>query len=48
MTQALPVIVGVGGVNSAGRSSSHHATARLLYDVLDEQARSRTWTRCAS
>ncbi|MDP1932758.1 MAG: beta-ketoacyl synthase [Gammaproteobacteria bacterium] len=33
----LPVIIGLGGVNPAGRSSSHHGYRRLLLDVLGEQ-----------
>lgn len=32
--QPLPVIVSLGGINSAGRSSMHHAYARLVEDVL--------------
>lgn len=31
---SLPVIVGFGGINSAGRSGFHHAFMRLVYDVL--------------
>ncbi|HNF09694.1 MAG TPA: hypothetical protein PLX36_10580, partial [Pseudomonadales bacterium] len=32
----LPVIVGFGGINPAGRSSFHHGYRRLVLDVLDE------------
>jgi acetoacetyl-[acyl-carrier protein] synthase len=38
--QPLPVIVSLGGINSAGRSSMHHAYARLVEDVLDAPRRS--------
>ncbi|MFT2110204.1 beta-ketoacyl synthase [Marinomonas sp. 2405UD68-3] len=30
----LPVIVGFGGINSAGRSSSHQAYRRIIFDML--------------
>lgn len=33
----LPVIVGFGGINAAGRSSFHHAFRRLIYQVLNEK-----------
>lgn len=39
MGQALPVIVSLGGINSAGRSSMHHASARLVQDVIDAPRR---------
>ena len=35
----LPVIVGFGGVNAAGRSSFHHAYRRLVADALEPGAR---------
>ena len=37
--QALPVIVGFGGYNAAGRSSSHQAFRRIVLESLpkDEQ-----------
>ncbi len=34
--QRLPLIVGFGGVNSAGRASFHHAYRRMVADALDE------------
>lgn len=39
----LPVIVGFGGINAAGRASGHHAFARMAYAALPtaEQARTR-------
>lgn len=42
MGQPLPVIVSFGGVNSAGRSSMHHAASRLLFDALPAAQRERT------
>ncbi|SBS28308.1 3-oxoacyl-[acyl-carrier-protein] synthase 2 [Marinomonas spartinae] len=30
----LPVIIGFGGINSAGRSSSHQAYRRIVFDLL--------------
>jgi len=39
--QALPVIVGFGGINSAGRVSGHHAYARLVESRLATPARER-------
>ncbi|MCP1645203.1 acetoacetyl-[acyl-carrier protein] synthase [Pseudomonas citronellolis] len=38
----LPVIVGFGGYNAAGRSSFHHAFCRTVLESLDEQARQQT------
>ena len=34
----LPVIVGFGGINAAGRSSFHHSYRRMVHDVLPEEA----------
>ena len=39
MGQPLPVIVSLGGINSAGRSSGHHGTARMVESVIDESRR---------
>ena len=39
----LPVIVGFGGVNPAGRSSFHHGYRRLVIDALSQEAASRTY-----
>ncbi len=39
----LPVIVGYGGINPAGRVSFHHAYRRLVIDVLDDAKRDRTF-----
>jgi acetoacetyl-[acyl-carrier protein] synthase len=43
----LPVIVGFGGVNGAGRASFHHAYRRLVVDVLGTADRSRTYRSLA-
>lgn len=37
MTVSLPVIVGFGGYNAAGRSSSHQAFRRMILDSLSPQ-----------
>jgi len=33
----LPVIVGFGGINTAGRTSFHHGYRRLIHEVLNEE-----------
>ncbi|MDQ7048573.1 MAG: beta-ketoacyl synthase [Enterobacterales bacterium] len=33
----LPVIVGFGGINAAGRSSFHHAYRRMVHEALSEE-----------
>lgn len=38
----LPVVVGFGGVNPAGRSSFHHAYRRMIFDALDDVRAERT------
>lgn len=38
----LPLIVGFGGINPAGRSSSHHAYRRLILEQLDPTSRQET------
>lgn len=38
----LPLIVGFGGINPAGRSSFHHAYYRLIFDKLDQQHQQNT------
>jgi acetoacetyl-[acyl-carrier protein] synthase len=43
----LPVIVGFGGINAAGRASFHHAYRRLVIDALGEADRSRTYRSLA-
>jgi acetoacetyl-[acyl-carrier protein] synthase len=39
----LPVIVGLGGINSAGRSSGFHAYKRVICDALKPQDLENTW-----
>ena len=38
----LPIIVGCGGINPAGRVSFHHAYRRLVLDSLPESVRDAT------
>jgi len=44
----LPVIVGFGGINPAGRSSGHHAYRRLVMDKLNTRATDRTLSSLAT
>ncbi|GAA6135890.1 beta-ketoacyl-ACP synthase FabY [Oceaniserpentilla sp. 4NH20-0058] len=44
---SLPVIVGFGGYNAAGRSSFHHGYRRLIIDSLDVQTRQQTLANLA-
>ena len=44
----LPVIVGFGGINPAGRSSLHHGYRRTVIENLDEDARARTFRSLAA
>ena len=44
----LPVIVGFGGVNPAGRVSFHHAYRRLVIDALPEAERALTYESLAA
>ncbi len=44
----LPVIVGFGGVNPAGRSSAHHAYRRLIIDALGPEKAERTYASLAA
>jgi acetoacetyl-[acyl-carrier protein] synthase len=43
----LPVIVGLGGVNPAGRLSLHHAYRRLVIDALNPRAQDETYRSLA-
>ena len=40
--QALPVIVGFGGYNAAGRSSSHQAFRRIVLESLPKDEQQKT------
>ncbi|MCU1718512.1 beta-ketoacyl synthase [Pseudomonas sp. 5P_3.1_Bac2] len=42
MTSRLPVIVGFGGYNAAGRSSFHHGFRRTVLESMDLPARQQT------
>ena len=44
----LPVIVGFGGVNPAGRSSLHHGYRRMVIDRLGCESRDRTFAALAA
>jgi acetoacetyl-[acyl-carrier protein] synthase len=46
--QRLPVIVGFGGINGAGRASGHHAFARIAYSALPDAQRMRTLASLAT
>lgn len=35
--QKLPVIIGFGGINPAGRSSFHHSYRRMVHEALNEE-----------
>ncbi len=43
----LPVIIGFGGINPAGRASFHHAYRRMVIDALDSAAQTRTYESLA-
>ena len=38
----LPVIIGFGGINSAGRASFHHAYQRMVLDSLPSKVQEET------
>ncbi|GAG77000.1 unnamed protein product, partial [marine sediment metagenome] len=46
--QRLPVIVGFGGINAAGRASGHHAYSRLVYAALTPDQRQHTLAALAA
>jgi acetoacetyl-[acyl-carrier protein] synthase len=43
----LPVIVGFGGINPAGRSSAHHGYRRMVIDRLDQDSSQQTYAALA-
>ncbi|MGB0924901.1 MAG: beta-ketoacyl synthase, partial [Pseudoalteromonas shioyasakiensis] len=45
---ALPVIVGMGGINAAGRTSFHQGYRRIVLDSLDAKARQETFLGLAT
>jgi acetoacetyl-[acyl-carrier protein] synthase len=46
-TMPLPIIVGCGGINPAGRISGHHAYRRMVLDALPESKQDRTYKSLA-
>lgn len=45
---ALPVIVGMGGINAAGRTSFHQGFRRIVIDKLNAEARQETFVGLAT
>lgn len=45
--QRLPVIVGYGGINGAGRASADHAYRRMVQEALPVEVRDRTFAALA-
>ena len=39
---ALPVIVGYGGINAAGRSAGNYALKRMIYENLSNTEKTKT------
>jgi acetoacetyl-[acyl-carrier protein] synthase len=46
--QRLPVVVGFGGINAAGRASNHHAYGRMVQSSLPTAQRERMFSSLAS
>ena len=44
----LPVVIGLGGVNPAGRVSAHHAYRRIVIDALPEDVAAGTYASLAA
>ena len=44
----LPLIVGIGGINAAGRSSGFHSYKRLMPEVFSEAEMQNTWMDLAN
>ncbi|MBQ4850658.1 beta-ketoacyl synthase [Pseudoalteromonas sp. MMG012] len=45
---ALPIIVGMGGINASGRTSFHQGFRRIVLDKLDQKARQETFLGLAT
>ena len=43
----IPLIIGAGGINPAGRVSGHHAYRRLVIDSLSREKQERTYLSLA-
>ena len=48
MTSSLPVIIGMGGINAAGRTSFHQGFRRIVIDKITAEARQETFVGLAS
>lgn len=48
MSKKIPVIVGLGGINAAGRSSGFHAYKRMVYEALSDEVMQSTWQDLAT
>lgn len=48
MTLSLPVIIGMGGINAAGRTSFHQGFRRIVIDKITAEARQETLVGLAS
>ncbi|MFG1498272.1 beta-ketoacyl synthase [Saccharospirillum sp. HFRX-1] len=46
--KSLPLIVGFGGINAAGRVSMHHSYRRLVHEALDDSRMAATWQDLAT
>jgi len=44
----LPVIVGFGGINAAGRTSMHHGHKRMVHEALSDDQMANTWQDLAT
>jgi acetoacetyl-[acyl-carrier protein] synthase len=45
---SLPVVIGMGGINAAGRTSFHQGFRRIIIDKINAQAREETFLGLAS
>lgn len=45
---ALPVVIGMGGINASGRTSFHQGFRRIVIDKINAQAREETFVGLAS
>ena len=48
MTSSLPVIIGMGGINAAGRTSFHQGFRRIVIDKITVEARQETMVGLAT
>ena len=45
---SLPVVIGMGGINAAGRTSFHQGFRRIVIDKINAEARQETFVGLAS